>query len=311
MNPLEEILTKKKILILDGAFATELEKKGYDINDPLWSAKFLLENPEAICEVHKDYLEAGADCITTASYQATYEAFMKRGLSEDEAKALIKSSVALAKKTRDAFWAEKKNKIGRVKPLIAASIGPYGAYLADGSEYRGEYNKTQEQLIEFHTKRMQSILEATPDILACETIPCLIEAKALSTLIAKLNASAWICFSAKDGKHINSGEKISECAQYLDDKKHISAIGINCTPPQYVASLIQEIRKVSNKPIVVYPNGGASYDGLTKTWSECAQTSSYEKMAKLWYDEGATIIGGCCLTTPQDISNVAKWAKTL
>lgn len=310
MNKIEEILKNQKIVIADGATGTELERKGYDIKDSLWSAKFLMDNPQVICEVHRDYLDAGSDCITTLSYQATFEGFMKKGLSEDEAKKIIESSVKLAIDTRDEFWNNLDNKDNRAKPLVAASIGPYGAFLADGSEFTGNYGLNEDELVSFHQKRMKTIIDANPDILACETVPCLMEAKAYVKLLEQFpNTQAWISFSAKDGKHINSGESIKECAKYLDAQKQIAAIGINCTAPQYIESLIQEIKEVSTKPIIVYPNGGAVYDGLTKTWSTQANNSTYGKMAQMWYEKGASIIGGCCQTTPSDIEQISNWIR--
>lgn len=310
MNPIEAILSKQKVLIIDGAFGTELERKGYDINDSLWSAKFLMEKPEAIGEVHKDYLEAGSDCVTTASYQATFEGFMKRGLSEQEAKALIQSSVKIAQKVRDAFWSETKNHAKRQKPLVSASVGPYGAYLADGSEFTGNYGLSLEDLKAFHAKRLATLIETKPDLLACETIPCLIEAQALCELLSAYpEVSAWVSFSAKDGQHINSGESIKACVIYLETQPNVVAIGINCTAPQHIESLISEIKAVSTKPIIVYPNGGSTYNALTKTWDGLSKSSSYGKMAYTWYEKGARIIGGCCQTTPEDIAQIAKWVR--
>lgn len=310
MNPIEAILSKQKVLIIDGAFGTELERKGYDINDSLWSAKFLMEKPEAIGEVHKDYLEAGSDCVTTASYQATYEGFMKRGMSEEEAKALIQSSVKIAQKVRDTFWADETHRAKRQKPLVAASVGPYGAYLADGSEFTGHYGLSLEDLKAFHAKRLATLIETKPDLFACETIPCLIEAQAICELLRTYpEVSAWVSFSAKDGKHINSGETIKACATYLETQPNVVAIGINCTAPQHIDSLIEEIKAVSTKPIIVYPNGGSTYNALTKTWDGLSKSSSYGKMAYTWYEKGARIIGGCCQTTPEDIAQIAKWVR--
>ncbi len=309
MNKIKEILKNQKILIIDGATGTELERKGYDINDSLWSAKFLMENPKAICEVHTDYLNAGSDCITTLSYQATFEGFKERGLNELQAKELLQSSIKLAIEARDEFWKNNQS-AKRIKPLVAASVGPYGAYLADGSEFRGNYALSEDELVSFHRKRMESLIEAKPDLLACETVPCLIEAKAYVKLLEEFpDTQAWISFSAKDGKHINSGESIKECAKFLDDKEQISAIGINCTAPEYIESLINEIKEVSSKPIIVYPNGGAAYDGETKTWSTQANTKDYGKMAFMWYEKGANVIGGCCQTTPNDIEQISTWVR--
>src|SRR5262245_60294194 len=182
-NPIASILDHHSALVIDGALATELERRGYDLKDDLWSAKILLEQPEAIQQLHFDYFTAGADCVITASYQATVEGFMKRGLNENEAIDLIQKSVKLAIDARDEFWADESNRIGRSKPFVAASVGPYGAFLADGSEYRGNYGLTEKELMDFHRPRMKALTEAGADLLACETIPCLIEAQALTKLL--------------------------------------------------------------------------------------------------------------------------------
>ena len=310
MNPIETILARQSVMILDGAFGTELERKGYNIKDELWSAKFLMQKPEAIAEVHKDYLEAGADCITSASYQASFEGFMKKGLSEEEAKGLIQSSVFIAQQVRDAFWHTSALHLKRPKPLVAASIGPYGAYLADGSEFRGDYDLDEEGLMAFHHKRLEALIQTAPDVLACETIPCLVEAKALCKLLEKHPHSvAWMSFSAKDGAHINSGESIKACAAFLQTQKQIVAMGINCTAPQYIDSLIEEIKTVFDRPIIVYPNGGATYNALSKTWDGLCTNASFAKMAYDWHQKGASIIGGCCQTTPEDIAHIAQWVR--
>ncbi len=153
-NPFERFLGDGGVVILDGALATELEQRGANLNDALWSARILLEDPDLIRQVHYDYLVAGADVITTASYQATFEGFARRGLDHEQAAELMRLSVRLALEARDAFWAEPANRAGRVRPLVAASVGPYGAYLADGSEYRGDYGLSVAELMDFHRPRM-------------------------------------------------------------------------------------------------------------------------------------------------------------
>ncbi|WP_304509496.1 homocysteine S-methyltransferase [Anaerotignum sp.] len=310
MNPIEQILSEYSMMILDGAFSTELERRGCDLNDPLWSTKVLMENPDIIGAVHEDYFKAGADCAITASYQATYEGFMKRGMTKEEAKELIQLSVRIATKVRDTFWGNPENRINRPKPIVAASVGPYGAFVADGSEYRGNYGLTKEQLEDFHRERMETLIEAGPDILACETIPCLVEAQAVVNILEEHSGMyAWISFSAKDGMRINSGEPIVDCARWLDSHPQVAAIGVNCTPPEFMESLISEIRKGTNKPIVLYPNSGEQYDAETKTWHGCSSGMCYGDAAKRWYKKGARLIGGCCRTTPEDIHNIALWSR--
>lgn len=310
MNPIETILNNQKIAIIDGAMATELEGRGCDLNDDLWSARVLMEQPELIRAVHLDYFNSGADIAITASYQATVEGFAKRGLTREQSLDLIKKSVQLAQEARDEFWDKEENRAGRVRPLIAGSVGPYGAYLADGSEYRGDYNLTEDELIAFHRPRIEALIASGADLLACETIPCLIEARALIRLLAEFpNTSAWFCFSAKDGEHISNGDLIADCAAFLDKQPQAAAIGINCTSPLHISSLTREIKKKTSKPIIVYPNSGEHYNPVTNSWHGETSSDKFGLQSKDWYENGATLIGGCCRTTPDHIREVSHWAR--
>ncbi len=310
MNPIASILDHEHVLILDGALATELEHRGYNLKDDLWSAKILMEQPEAIRQLHYDYFNAGADCVITASYQATIEGYKKRGLNEKEAIALIQQSVHLAKDAQEEYWADGGHHDHHSAPFVAASIGPYGAYLADGSEYRGDYGLTEKDLIEFHRPRMKALLEAKPDMLACETIPSLIEAQALSKLLQEFpTVTAWFSFSARDEKHISEGQLFADCVRLLDDNPQITAIGINCTSPKYIPSLIREGKQQTAKPILVYPNLGEGYDAATNNWDGKPATELFGEEAKTWYQAGARLIGGCCRTSPEDIRVIAGWAR--
>lgn len=310
MNPIEKILKTQKIVIIDGAMATELEGRGCDLNDDLWSARVLLEQPELIRAVHLDYFNAGADIAITASYQATVEGFAKRELSREQALDLIKKSVQLAQEARDEFWAKEENHVGRVRPLIAGSVGPYGAYLADGSEYRGDYNLSEDELIAFHRPRIEALIASGADLLACETIPCGIEARALIHLLAEFpNTFAWFTFTAKDGEHISNGERIADIAAFLDTQPQAAAIGINCTSPLHIPSLVREIKKNTSKPIIVYPNSGEYYSAVTNTWHGETTSDKFGLQSKEWHENGATLIGGCCRTTPEHIHEVSNWAR--
>jgi homocysteine S-methyltransferase len=310
MNPIETILDHYPALVIDGALATELERRGYNLKDELWSAKILLEQPEAIKQLHYDYFKSGADCAITASYQATIEGFMKRGLSEMEALALIQKSVKLAREARDEFWADAANRIGRSKPFVAASVGPYGAFLADGSEYRGNYGLTEEQLKDFHRPRMKALIEAGADILACETIPCWIEAQALVKLLEEFNdISAWISFSCRDEVHINEGQRLEDCVRAVEASPFVVAVGVNCTSPHYIPSLIHEAKKATDKPVLAYPNSGESYDATKHNWDGHSVYQSFGEEAKEWFQAGARLIGGCCRTNPDDIQAIASWAR--
>jgi homocysteine S-methyltransferase len=310
MNPVASILDRYPVLVIDGALATELELRGCDLKDDLWSAKFLLEQPEIIQQVHFDYFRAGADCAITASYQATIEGFVKRGLSEKEAIALIQTSVRLAIAARDEFWEETSNRAGRPKPFVAASVGPYGAFLADGSEYRGNYGLTEKELMDFHRPRLRALIEAGAELLACETIPCLAEAQAIASLLREFPAiSAWVSFTAGDEKHISEGQVLADCVKQLEDHPQIAAVGVNCTSPEYIPSLIREVKRVTQKPILVYPNSGETYDAAKNDWNGDPVPDAFGEQAKEWYVAGARLIGGCCRTTPEDIRAIAGWAR--
>jgi len=312
MNPIASILDHYPALVIDGALATELERRGCDLKDDLWSAKILLEQPEIIRQVHLDYFKAGADCAITTSYQATIEGFTKRGLTESEAIALIQKSVKLANQARDEFWADESNRANRSKPFVAASVGPYGAFLADGSEYRGNYGVSEKELMDFHRPRMKALIEAGADMLACETIPCLIEAQAIAKLLKEFpNITAWISFTARDEKHISEGQVFADCVRQLEDHPQIAAIGINCTSPKYIPSLIREAKNETEKPILVYPNSGETYDAAKNDWNGDPVFYSFGEQAWEWYNAGARLIGGCCRTTPEDIGVIASWARRI
>lgn len=291
-------------LLLDGGLSNELEKLGCDLNQKLWSAKLLESNPEAIILAHLNYLESGAGCIIGSSYQATEAGFMAIGYDESAAKQLILKSVQLAEEAKNRFLLSHPD---ATKPLIAASIGPYGAYLADGSEYRGNYIITDQELMDFHEPRINLLDSSTADILACETIPSFREAMVLSGILVNAKKPAWISFSCKDGKHINDGTAIEKCAALFAHHPTVFAIGVNCTSPEYISALIRSIKtKSGDKKIVVYPNSGAVYHAETKTWSGLSDLSSCEIIVKEWIDLGADIIGGCCGIGPEQIKAMSK-----
>jgi homocysteine S-methyltransferase len=305
VNPISSILEHKPCVILDGAMATELEARGCDLNDPLWSAKVLFETPELIREVHADYFAAGADCAITASYQATFQGFAQRGLSTGQASDLMRLSIQLACEARDDFWNGTPN--GRVRPFVAASIGPYGAFLADGSEYRGDYGLSLTGLMDFHRPRMAVLATSGADMLACETIPCLLEAQALLNLLEEFpKMTAWFSFSAKDGLYTNHGELISDCARLLGDHPQVAAIGVNCSAPEFVTDLTRNARGATSKPILAYPNSGEIYDASPKRWTGEASCSGFATQARGWFAAGARVIGGCCRTSPEHIRELAQ-----
>jgi homocysteine S-methyltransferase len=311
MNPIETFLAQTPVLVLDGALATELERRGADLNDPLWSARVLVETPAMIRAVHLDYFRAGADLAISASYQATFEGFARRGFSAAQSAELIASAVRLALEAREQFWAENTDP-SRIRPLVAASVGPYGAFLADGSEYRGDYGLGETELMDFHRPRLAALLAAGADLLACETIPCLLEARALARLLTEFPAaSGWISFSARDETHTCHGEALAECAAALEPYPQIAAIGINCSAPKFIPGLIRQLRSTSRKPIVIYPNSGEIYHPENNTWGGETDCEAFGEQSRRWHAAGARLLGGCCRTTPDHIRAIRSWAQTL
>ena len=311
-NPIAQFLMQRPLMILDGALATELERRGADLHDVLWSAKVLMEQPNLIGAVHRDYFEAGADVAISASYQANFEAFARRGIDTIRAAQFLRESIALAAQARDDFWAVPANRIGRSLPLIAASIGPYGAMLADGAEYRGHYDLSDIELMAFHRPRLEVLAQCGADVLACETIPSLREALVLAQLLTEFpSASAWISFTCADGAHTCEGQRIAECVSRLNDFPQVVSVGVNCTRPEYISSLLRSMRDQTDKPLLVYPNSGEHYDARTKQWTGLADSGPFAQQARGWYEDGARLIGGCCRTRPSDIRAIRAWASRL
>lgn len=303
--------------VIDGGFATQLEIHGAAINDPLWSALCLIKDPGLVQRVHLEFLEAGADVLVTSSYQATIPGFLSRGLSIEEAESLLKKSVKLSVEARDRFWDANGRVPGKNynRALVAASIGSYGAYLADGSEYSGCYGPdvSLDKLKDFHRRRLQVLVEAGADMLAFETIPNKLEAQACAELLEEENIEipSWICFSSVDGVKAPSGESFKECLEVLNKSNKVSAVGINCAPPQFVESLICKFKELTQKAIVVYPNSGEIWDGRAKRWlpSQCFGDEKFAIFATRWHKAGAKLIGGCCRTTPSTIKAISKVLK--
>jgi homocysteine S-methyltransferase len=287
-------------LLIDGGLGTELERAGCDLSSPLWSARVLLFEPAQVVRVHQSYLDAGADCITTASYQISGEGFRRAGLSAEEADLALTTSVLLARQVRDQFHREHRR-----HALVAASVGPYGAMLADGSEFRGDYRVSLEDLIEFHLPRMTTLAAAGPDLLACETIPSRLEAEALLYCLRSLTSqkAAWFTFSCRDDQHVSHGEELAACGRLLNAEPQVAAIGVNCTAPRLITPLVRRLRRVTDKPILVYPNSGRSWDAQTRQWQGAPEPAAGLPAAE-WLRAGARWFGGCCGTTPRDIAKL-------
>ncbi|KAH8509282.1 hypothetical protein H0E87_011158 [Populus deltoides] len=327
------------VAIIDGGLATELERHGADLNDPLWSAKCLLTSPHLVREVHLDYLEAGADIIITASYQATIQGFEAKGFSGEESESLLRKSVEIACEARDIYYdrcqkgSPDSNNVRVLKQrpiLVAASIGSYGAYLADGSEYSGNYGDavTLETLKDFHRRRVQILAASGADLIAFETVPNKVEAQAYVELLKEedIKIPAWFSFNSKDGVNVVSGDSLLDCASIAESCQNVVAVGINCTPPRFIHGLILSIKKstmvlhyvplctlgiknvVTTKPILIYPNSGESYDGKRKEWVQNTGISDQDFVSYVnkWCEIGAALVGGCCRTTPNTIRAIYR-----
>lgn len=304
-NCLAPFLQQQTYLILDGGLASELEYLGMDLNDPLWSAKVLLEEPDAIAAVHRAYLEAGADLITSASYQASYPGLAQRGLDDLAIAQLLRKSVELAKAVRDQY-VRAINK-DDLKPLVAASVGPYGAYLANGAEYTGRYEVGAEELKRFHRPRLKQLVAAKPDLLAMETIPCLAEAQVCIELLEEFpEQPAFLSYSCRDGAHISSGETFLEAVKLTLKSPQIVAVGINCTAPQWITPLLEQVQGEVDIPLLVYPNRGEAYDPAAKCWIAGSASEGLDQQVPQWYKLGAKLLGGCCRVRPDDISSIRK-----
>ncbi|XP_067315787.1 homocysteine S-methyltransferase YbgG isoform X3 [Pseudorasbora parva] len=295
------------LFILDGGLSTELEASGFQLQgDPLWSARLLQTNPQAIKDVHYRFLQSGSDVITTATYQASIEGFVKYlGLRPEEAQQMMMSGVQLAKETVREFMSHSPESEDRKEPLVAGSVGPYGAFLHDGSEYTGAYEEkmTLEELKDWHRPQIQCLVKAGADLVAMETIPGLKEAEALVEVLKEFpETKAWLSFSCKDIHNISSGRRFSEAVQVACRSTQLVAVGVNCCPASLVKPLLESAKphKKAELSWVVYPNSGERWDPKTG-WITEKQTS-FAKLSLDWKEQGALWIGGCCRVSPADIT---------
>lgn len=299
----ERALASGQQITLDGGLATELEAHGLDIGTRLWSAALLESNPGAIIAAHRAFLEAGADILITASYQASVEGFESLGLSAADAEELIESSVALACEARRKFLDAHPGTTRM--PMVAASIGPYGAAMHDGSEYTGGYAVSDDGLRRFHERRLDLLDRSDADLLACETIPNRREADVLFDLLKQARLPAWVSFCCRDERHISDGTPLRDVCALFAKHPTVRALGVNCTKPHFVTPLIAEIRAAApGKAVVVYPNSGETYDAATNTWNGDASLSACAESAREWQRAGASVIGGCCRIGPEQIEAI-------
>ncbi len=289
MPDLADAIARRPV-ILDGGVATLLEARGHDLASDLWSARLLRDDPESIVAAHAEFFDAGAQVATTASYQASFPGFAALGLDADQAADLMRLSVALARRARDERCPDG---------WVAASVGPYGAFLADGSEYRGDYDLDLAALRGFHRPRIDVLAGAGADVLAVETIPCLAEVEAVCAELDGTGLVAWLSLSA-DGDRTRAGEPLGEAWSMAADVAEIVAIGVNCCTPGDVVTALDD---AGPGPLVAYPNSGQGWDAVRRTWT--GESAFDAGAVSSWLDRGARLVGGCCRVGPDDIAHVA------
>ncbi len=298
------IIDTGRPLLLDGGLGGELARRGFDLDSPLWSAQLLRSDPGALRAVHRAYLEAGADCITTASYQASVAGLRAQGLAAAEIAGVFERSVEIALEARNELTARQGT--NGEAPLVAASVGPYGAYLADGSEYRGNYGVSDRELLEFHRPRLEMLDAAGADLIACETMPDLQELAVLRKLLDTVDTPAWVSFCCRDEASLHDGNPVEAAAELFAEGDQPFALGVNCCAPSIVQPLVERLRAAApERLIVVYPNSGGQYDAGTKKWRGDSALGHWSQLARDWYRAGAGIIGGCCQIGPEFIGELA------
>lgn len=288
---LERLLAAPGAIVIDGGLSTQLEAMGQSLTDSLWTARTLLADPDAVTAAHRAFVQAGAQVVISASYQVSRLGFGQAGLSPSAADQALVASVQAALRATAGSDA-----------LVAASIGPYGAISHDGSEYRGDYGLDRAALARFHAERIEVLVQARPDLLAVETIPDADEARALAEVLPT-DLPSWVCFTARDGATLRTGQPIEEAVAALAGHPGVMAVGINCTEPAHVPGLLHRIASVTDLPLVAYPNAGGSWDPATGSWVGPRQPIA--EAVGAWVRAGARIVGGCCGTDARDIAVLA------
>jgi homocysteine S-methyltransferase len=296
-----ELLARRGLLILDGGLATELEERGHDLSHALWSARVLATDPAAIEQVHRDFYLAGADVATAATYQASFAGFAAAGYSREEARGFLQLAVDLALRARASLP-------NAAELAVAASVGPFGAARADGSEYHGHYGVDRGELLDFHAERFELLCASGADALACETIPSRVEAEVLCALVAAASGmEAWLACACQNGAELGDGTPIEEVAALAAGVPNLIAFGVNCTAPRHLPELVLRVHAaLPGKPIVAYPNSGEAWDAGRRAWSGAREPTDFGAAARLWYARGARLVGGCCRTRPAHIRAIRQ-----
>jgi homocysteine S-methyltransferase len=301
VSALADILRRgDEVVISDGGLATELEARGHDLSDDLWSARLLLDAPEAIKAAHLAYFRAGAAIATTASYQASAEGFAGRGVNAGGMARLLRRSVALAREARDELAGDG------VARWVAASVGPYGAMLGGGAEYCGRYGRSVRELRDWHRPRAEILAGAGADLLAIETVPDIDEAEAVVSTVAGLDVPCWLSYTIA-GDRTRAGQPLSDAFAVAAGVPQVIAVGVNCCAPSDIGGAVLLAREVTGKPVIAYPNSGESWDGARREWEgESRLALGLTQFAPEWVSAGARIVGGCCRVTHGDITRLGR-----
>ena len=276
---------------IDGGLSTALENNGNKLTTSLWTGELIRTAPSEISKAHLDFINAGSQIIITSSYQHSYLGCAKRGWSQAETDEALRTSTQLAK---DAVNNSGKD----VK--VAASVGPYGAALADGSEYKGNYGVSKSALKDFHARRLEVLIATSPDLLALETMPDIVEVEVLLELLSDCPIPFWVSYSCKAGNQTNAGQSFAEAVSLAEGAM---AVGINCTAPELITDLL--ISAKSDKPFVVYPNSGRSWDAVKKEWIGSKGAGFDQDLINQWKAAGAQYIGGCCGIGADEIATIS------
>ena len=286
-------------LISDGGLATELEARGNDLSDPLWSARLLADAPREIIAVHAAYFRAGAMIATTASYQASFEGFAARGIGRDgpwgrcaaAAQRRARPRAPAMRLAEAAYWSRHRS--GRTAPRLRTGRSIAGATGCPSRHWR-----------EWHRPRLEILAAAGADVLALETMPDVDEAEALVDVLREVGVPAWLSYTI-DGTRTRAGQSLADAFAAAAGVPEIVAVGVNCCAPADVLPAIGLASK-TGKPVIVYPNSGERWDG--RSWVGRSRFSA--RLASQWFAAGARIIGGCCRVGPADIAEVsALWPR--
>ncbi len=281
-------MTDPRVFALDGGLSTALEAQGLAIDGAMWTGELLLSNPEAVTAAHRSFVDAGADIIITGSYQLSFEGGRRSGWTDDDVERALRNSTTAARLAAND------------DTLVAASIGPFGAHLNDGSEFRGNYGVTDRVIREYHDRRLELLLETEPDVLALETMPDLTEVRILLDLIESKSPDMpyWVSFTVSESGAISGGGTFAEACALVENYANAMAVGINCSPLAVITPTLSVVE--TDLPFIVYPNAGQTWDSDAMAWVGVPEFATQLHVDE-WVRLGARIVGGCCGYGPADI----------